>query len=227
MEKIGLITLSKTFSNKKYAEDFLNGKLRFMPLDYYTNLEGDSREDKYEGISSMFQPNFSIFIIDGIKLDSSALAGPILLREGKDEMHIFCMSAFYYKDNSKLFETEEEILNEINKPSKTKLLSFGKISVIIIDINEFIKRIDRVAKEKSICYKRDFVKYIDLKDFHGNIEKPGFIKDLKYKDEVEYRFALEGLGNEPFILDIGDINDIAVIIETDHIDRLSVKEKEK
>lgn len=226
MEKIGLITLSKTFSDIKYAKDFLNGKLRFMPLDYYINLEGDSREDKYEGITSMFQPNFSILKIDGVELDSSSLVGPILVRESKDEMHIFCMSAFYYKDEGKFFETKEEILNEINKPDKTKLLSFGEISVLITNINKFIERIDKVIEEKKIYYKRDFVKYINLKDFHGNIEKPGFVKDLKYKDEVEYRFALKGLVNKPFILDIGDINDIAVIMETDHINRLSIKDKE-
>lgn len=227
MENIGLFTCSKTFSKTEYAQDFLKGNLRFMPLNYYTDLEGDSREDRYEGVSLLHQPHLSEFEINGIKLDSDNLAGPILVRHNKDNAHIFCMSAFYNKDTTKSFKTEKEFLNNISKPCKFKLLTFGNITVLIINIIEFFNRVDNAVKKNKLCYKRKLVKYVSLNEFHGKIKEPGFIKDLNYENESEFRFALKDLPNEPFILSIGDISDIATILETNEMDKFSVSFKDE
>lgn len=226
MGNIGLITCSKTFSKTEYVQDFLKGNLRFMPLTYYINLEGDSREDEFEGVSSFYQPHLSEFEINGIKLNSDNLAGPILVRHNNDHAHIFCMSAFYHKDTTKSFETEKEFLDSISKPCKFKLLTFGDITVFITNIIEFFNRVDDAAKKTKLPYKRKLVTYVSLDEFHGKIEEPGFIKDLSYENESEFRFALKGLSDGPFILNIGDISDIAVIMDTDGTDKISVKHKE-
>lgn len=226
MENIGIITCSKTFSKIEYAQDFLKGNLRFMPLNYYTNLEGDSREDRLEGVSLFYQPHLSEFKINEIKLNSDNLAGPILVRHNKDHAHISCMSAFYYKDTTKSFETEKEVLDNISKPCKSKLLTFGDITVLIANIIEFFNRVDEAVKKTKLPYKRKLVTYISLDEFHGKIEEPGFIKDLSYENESEYRFALKGIPNEPFILNIGDISDIAIIMNTKDTDKISVRRKE-
>ncbi|MGL5593616.1 MAG: hypothetical protein ACRDDH_06725 [Cetobacterium sp.] len=226
MKKGVLYTCARTFKSREYAEDFLRGNLRFMPLNFYTKLENDSREDEYEGVSSFFQPHLSTFEIDGIKLNPDDLDGPILIRRNKDNIHVLCMSAFFCKDKTKIFDTEKEFLNYINKPCKSKLLTFGNVTVLITNIVEFFDRIDKSVEKKNLSYKRKLVTYIPLDEFHGNIEEPGFVKDLSYSNESEYRFALKGLPEKSFTLNIGDISDIAVIMNTDDIDKCYVKQEE-
>ncbi|MGL5054358.1 MAG: hypothetical protein ACRC54_01570 [Fusobacteriaceae bacterium] len=222
MGKPILYTCTKTFSKKEYAEDFLKGNLRFMPLNYYTNLEGDSREDRHEGVSSLFQPHLSKFLVNGIEL--TGLAGPILVRMSEDNSHIFCMSAFYSKNY--FFETKEEFYNNLCKPCKNKLLTFGDRTILITNVGEFFKRMEKAINDKKLNHAREYVSYISLDDFHGKVEVPGFVKDLKYKDECEIRFALKGIKEGPFILEIGDISDIAIILDTNDIDKLSFEVKE-
>lgn len=212
MKKQIIIGGSKSFSNIEYAKDFLRGNLRFMSLNYYINLEGDSREDGFEGVSSFYQPHLSEFEINGIKLNSDNLAGPILVRYDKDHLHIFCISAFYFKDISNTFETN--ILDNLNRPCETKLLTFGDITVLITNIDEFFNRVDLAAKKTKLSYKRKLVTYTSLDKFHGKMEEPGFVKDLNYENESEFRFALKGLSDGPFVLNIGDINDIAILMDT-------------
>lgn len=222
MGKPALYTCTKTFSKIEYAEDFLKGNLRFMPLNYYINLEGNSREDEHEGVSSFLQPNLSKFIINEIELKD--IVGPILVRMDDDNAHIFCMSAFYHKKSS--FETKEEIYNNLYKPCKKKLSTFGDITVLITNVEEFFRRMEKVINDKDLIHTRQLVNYISLADFHGKVKNPGFVKDLKYKDECELRFALKGIYESPFILKIGNINDIVTILNTDDIDRFSFEIRE-
>lgn len=223
MNKAILYTCTKTFNKIEYAEDFLKGNIRFMPLNYYINIDNDPRQDKYEGVSSFYQPHLSSFMINGFKLNPKDVVGPILMRINDDQSHIFCMSAFYCKDKTKIFETQKECIDNINKPCKFKLLTFGNVTVLITNIVEFFNRIDSTVKKNKLTYKRKLVKYINLDEFHGNLEDTGFIKDLKYENESEFRFELKGLSAKSFFLNIGNINDIAVIIDTNNIDELSVE----
>ncbi|MGL5458367.1 MAG: hypothetical protein ACRDBY_01970 [Cetobacterium sp.] len=226
MKNTILYACSKTFSKIEYAQDFLKGILRFMPLNYYTNLEGDSREDKYEGVSSFLQPHLSKFVINGMELNPKELVGPILIRSDLDKAHIFCMSAFYFQSSKLIVETEEEIWENFYKPCKEKLLTFGDITVFITNIKEFFKRVDNAIKANELIYKRNLVEYRTLNDFHGEVKDPGFIKDLRYRNENEYRISLKELSDEPFFLNIGDISDIAWIFDTKDIDKCSFEFKE-
>lgn len=226
MEKQILYTCSKTFSKNEYADFFMKGNLRFMPLEYYTKMEGDSREDKYEGVSSFFQPNLSKFIIDGIELNPAEIVGPILFRHAENNAHIFCLSAFYYKSALMTIEEEKDFWERFYKPSKEKLLTFGETTVLISNIVEFLKRIDAAVENLGLIHARKFVTYDALDDFHGDIECPGFIKDLKYKDENEYRLSLKIDSSEMFVLNIGDISDITFKIPTCDIDKISIEIKE-
>ena len=84
-----------------------------------------------------------------------------------------------------------------------------------------MERIQKKCNELDKKLDKGLVEYIDKGNHHGNIERVGFTKINAYEEEIEYRFLIEELSEkEVEYLDIGDMNDIAKVYNTNEIDKL-------
>ncbi|MGL4864514.1 MAG: hypothetical protein ACRC4T_15580 [Cetobacterium sp.] len=219
MNNTVLFTLSKTFEKKEYMISFLKGNLRFVKLSYYRKRENDCRKDELEGMSGIYQATKSIFKVGDYTIKPEDLAGPIVFYQDEYDYHILCMSAFYFDLNVKI-KNEDEFLLHLKKPLLSKMIEFGKYSIVITDTKEFMKRINNELKRLSIPSYKGLVRYLNLEEFHGKLQFPSFMKDLKYQDESEFRIALSPQSEDEFFINIGNIEDIVEIIDTEMINNI-------
>ena len=93
----------------------------------------------------------------------------------------------------------------------------GEYMVIILNSQEFFNRFSR-AVDKMGCRARghlieyrDFTQPVSLKD-----DEIGFVKRLEYAHQNEYRIMLDtGRNTDEFVdMEIGTLNDIAILIDT-------------
>ncbi|MCY4303348.1 MAG: hypothetical protein OXC62_00955 [Aestuariivita sp.] len=216
--------LCKFFENESYATDFMKGQLYANKLSYFQRLEESSnvRGDTHEGIISWQQPEMVKIIINGIDI-SNDLAGPAFMSSNRlREFNVICMHAGYvenYTDCS--IEDLEQIRKRLLIPEECK--KFGEIAVVITNQVEFFKRIKAKADSCEYGFARSLVEYYDPNIFHGHFHgiMGAFKKQAKFRFEREYRIVFEtgSIGDKPIKLDIGDIEDIAMRINIDEINR--------
>ena len=87
--------LYKYFSDRKWAEAFLDGSILFRSLSYFRDLEDKNvREDDKEGVS-IFRPEGGLIMHNETQGTTLTLAGHSLETVVKqDEIFIFCVSRF-------------------------------------------------------------------------------------------------------------------------------------
>lgn len=86
----------------------------------------------------------------------------------------------------------------------------GDSCLFIMNHHEFVKRVTLQLREQSISFESRFVRYTSFDKEH--VMKTFFDKELKYQDQNEYRFLIEGTHSGPFIFSIGSIEDIAFMM---------------
>ena len=214
--------LVKFFNEVSHAADFVNGKIWLNPLSYFKALETNDdsgRADRHEGTIAWLQPDQGRLVIDGIDITED-LAGPIEMQKNwLNSLYVYCLHAVHSGNIAldKLTNDNIECLrSEFKIPDAC--LSFGKYAVVVKDVPEFVRRIEAVIYAENYRWKRRLVRYYDPDSFHGHFNdmESIFRKQIKYSYQREYRFAIDsGLTSDcPLILDIGDIKDIAELVNS-------------
>lgn len=209
---------------KEYVESLLNGKLYMNNLKYFVDLE---KETKKQGIGDIREASIAnvrkhkLFIqregeevveIDigdapGILYDDNALYHPVFCAIGKIIKYDRVDDKRFGKS---LALTELELEDFVDADSSQQ-------AVIITDVYKFLNRVHLAMKKSHISGKYGMVQYRDMSvpNFNdGNwILDSTFVKDIRFKKQSEFRIELYLHEKNPFVLDIGDIKDIAFAIE--------------
>ena len=106
-------------------------------------------------------------------------------------------------------------------PSQHIDITRAKWIPYIRNIPEFLRRIESTAEGNGYRISRGFVEYYDPDSFHGSFSdwEAIFRKQNEYMYQHEYRFVIDTLviGDWPIDLEIGDIRDISLCLETSKI----------
>ena len=206
----------KFFDDEKYVNDFISGKLFANRLSYFKNIEKDeyvSRGDRHEGVVNWLQPDRVRLAIDGQDITGD-LAGPVGVQMNwLGHLNVFCIYAAHSGDFRGL---SSENIGDFKKQLMISedCLKLGKYAVVITNVSKFIGRIETAAKARSYRVCRGLVEYYNPETFHGSFsgKEAIFMKRDEYSYQKEYRLAIDtGVqGNNPIILDIGDITDISM-----------------
>lgn len=222
--------LVKVFQEEEYADALMRGQMYANSLAYFKNLEsrGDGRADANEG--DIVFPHESVFITltpphgETITITGDMLAtSPILTPRWFDHINMYCMYAVRGDDlkdvpSDKLdeFKRQLEIPEDCNE--------LGEHAVVVINTPEFFTRVRDAAEREGYLVGGDLVNYYDLESGTPSPEEDIdtiFNKREEYAYQSEYRIALNTRieDGKPIILDIGDISDIAMRMNTADINR--------
>ena len=209
----------KLFENKNHAQDFVSGKL-FMntirSFKEYKDEAGDLRGDEYEGIVALYQPEKLGEIKFGEHtIPASELAAPIVMHGNHLLDHnVFCI----YSLNSRGHDTvSAETLSDFKRTLELhdSCFGLGKYCVAILNASQFIERCQSAIEKLNVNGNLGLVDYFNEHEFHGNMpsDKLGYQKRSMFSHQREYRVKIDlnRLESGPYILDVGDLSDIAVI----------------
>lgn len=213
----------KLFDNKDHAQDFVNGKL-FMntirSFKEYKDESGELRGDEYEGIVALYQPKMLGEIkIGDISIPASELAAPIVMHGDHLLSHnVFCI----YSLNSRGHDSvSSETIFDFKRTLDLHKSCFGlgKHCVVIHNASEFMSRCSSAIEKENFDGSLGLVDYFNEHEFHGNMpeDKLGYQKRSFFSHQREYRVKLDTRRTElsPYILEVGDLSDIAVITITE------------
>lgn len=207
----------KLFDKQEYADAFMQGKLFMNTIRSFKEYTDECRElrgDTYEGITALYQPTqISDFRIGNIHIPADDLAAPIVIQSDHLLNHnVFCL---YSVNSGEYTELTAEILTEFKRTLEVHHACFGlgKYCVVICNVQEFLNRCDQAIQQLNVEARRGKVTYFDEHTYHGEMEEDnlGFHKRNLFAHQHEYRIRLD-LRREPstaFILEIGDLSDIA------------------
>lgn len=217
----------KIFEEKKYADDFINGKL-FMntirTFKEYKDKAGELRGDEYEGIVSILQPNKLKEINFGDTIISAReLATPVILQmDCVLNKNAFCL----YSLNSSGYDfITEETFNDFKRTLSLHESCFGlgKYCVVVLNAQEFINRCHNTILKNNLIGKMGLVEYFDDREFHGHFPEShyGFHKRKMFSHQREYRVLIDSDNNNPrpYVLDIGNLSNIAVLTTPEEFNR--------
>lgn len=219
MSKSVIYYFVKTFSEPSHADQFLDGLLYMNSLDYFVRLEeceNTGRGDRHEGVSAWLQPNEIQLEINGIRIESEDLAGPVFLQPNRHlAQSIFCMHAGYVGGNTPSeFATTVEFEQAVKIPQKN--ISLGQYSAVITNVKEFLQRVKAAAGKQNVALRGQLVNYYDPTIFHGHFaeEDTPFRKQIRFAHQREYRLVANRQDSDasPYSLDIGSLRDIAHMI---------------
>ena len=225
MHRMGTtLFLVKFFGKTTYADDFVHGKIFANRLSWFKQVEdGDEsgRMDRHEGTTIFLQPGKCRIKINDMDM-SDDLAGPV---QGQmnwlNHLNILCLHAGGGDLDLASFSNDniEALRQQLTIPQKC--LDLGKYAVVVMKVPEFIRRMRDSALAKGYGIKYGLVKYYDPETFHGHFddEEAAFRKQNRYSFQREFRFAMNSgsLGEEPLVMDIGDISDITLQLESSEL----------
>lgn len=209
-----IFSLMKIVSCEARAEQVLDGQLYCNTLSYLRK-----RFDKYEGTVPL-----SGLRIGDYAIPKEDLVEPPLLMPGLvSDLNVYCMFAMWSpKMDDKIRFDPESQLGSI----EGLVGEFGNHTVVIQDVSEFFRRTDQAMQHQRSGVLRSLRGTVNYVDSGAGATLPNTMSDLlrialrkrkSFSNEREYRFVYL-TGREPpgpFILNIGDIRDIAFRTETD------------
>ena len=136
-----------------------------------------------------------------------------------NHLNVFCVHAAHSGDldlASLSNDSIESLRQELTIPDECS--SLGKYAVVVKNVPEFINRMRFCAQAKDYRIRCGLVKYYDPATFHGNFRdvESVFRKQGQYSFQREFRFVIDSgsLGECPLVMDIGDIRDITLQLES-------------
>ena len=225
---------AKIYKNEEHADTFIKGSLFANRLCYFKQIENrDGRGDKYEGaiVPKLDELCFTLTSKDiqtgevtEITIPEDDFAGPtIILPKWFDHINLFCMYSGYSGGTEKISADNLHCLKkQLEIPEDcTKL---GRYAVLIKNPREFIRRVRFGAERENyrICWR--FVRYYDPEVGTPRLESSLdsiFSKSKEYEYQREFRFAIDNgsVGRNHIILDIGEIDDITMCMDSREINR--------
>ncbi len=224
----------KIYEKEEHADDFVRGSLFANRLRYFKQIENrDGRGDKYEGaiVPKLDGLCFTLSCTDThtgevteIIIPKDDFAGPpIILPRWFDHINLFCMYSGHSGGTEKISADNLQCLKkQLEIPEDcTKL---GRYAVLIKNPKEFIRRVRFGAKREKyrICWR--LVRYYDPEVGTPRLESSLdsiFSKSKGYEYQREFRFAIDNgsEGRNHIILDIGEIDDITMCMDSREINR--------
>ena len=222
-----IIVLVKFLKEEQHANDLIGGKIYAKNLSYFKKIEDPesaNRNDRHEGVVSWLQPDQGHLVLNGIDFTPD-LAGPIEIQKNwLNHLCIYCVYAGHTGDLGleNIFSENTDLLRkQLEIPEDC--LELGKYAVVVKNVTEFFNRIEKSAKSEDYRFGRRLVEYYDPETFHGSFSdnEAIFKKRDEYSHQREYRFVFEPLiiGTDHIELDIGDIGDIAMRIDSADINK--------
>jgi hypothetical protein len=214
----------KFFQREEWADGFMKGKLYLNRLSYFKNIEAlyddDGRPDTNEAVAMWWQPgtfimNMNIPRVGSLEITEKDLAAPTSMSFGRhDHFHVLCLHSIYTSGFPLVdgkFHLAEGQVDELHKQLRIdpRCFRFGRFAVIIL-ARPFIENVTEVLHRQGRNLARGLVHYYDDTTFHGEIPRKRilFYKQKRFEYQHEYRICVAPslLGNDPLIVDIGDIN---------------------
>ena len=137
-------------------------------------------------------------------------------------MHVFCMIARHTGEFE--FDCQDGVICYLEKDAahvKRQLeiyedcLKMGKFAVVV-QASEFIIRVKKETERAGYVFNSTLVEYYDPDKFNGHFPMRDipFRKAQKFAYQSEYRIVMDTgtHGDDPKIIDVGDIHDIAAKI---------------
>lgn len=225
-----IFALIKFFQEEKHANDFIEGKLFANRLSYFKKLEGDEqRGDEDEGAIVHERGQFTLNLtvvdpdtgeeIDHCTIDGSDLATSLIVRPNWfNDWNLFCLYALHDGGLQVRPPEDAQSLEECLKISEA-CAELGEYAVVITNYTEFVKRVYGAAVEAEYGLVGKLVSYYDYASGTPPITSEIgtiFTKRDEYEYQSEFRFAIKTgtVGDDPIILDIGKIDDIAIAFGT-------------
>ena len=217
--------LVKFFGKANHADDFVRGQIFANRLSEFKQAEDSDesgRMDRHEGTIAWLQPGTGRLTLNGMDM-SDDLVGPIQIQKNwLNHLNVFCVHAAHSGDldlASLSNDNGEALRQELMIPNEC--LSLGKYAVVVTNVPEFITRMRDSARAKGYRIRWGLVKYYDPATFHGNFhdEEAAFWKQNHYRFQREFRFIMNSgsLGKEPLVMDIGDIRNITLQLESSEL----------
>ncbi|MFA4868098.1 MAG: hypothetical protein WC623_07865 [Pedobacter sp.] len=187
-----------------------NGTIYCNPISEFAKLDDSCRNDKDELTTMMeYSGNTILFLSEDRDFKNPIIVDLKNTRYKefviKPVGNLFCLFTLDFKNTP---DDHTITLDE-------QLKEFGTHVVLINDSNEFAKRVVNQLNMDGIQFKHGKIGYKDFSKYTG--KKSFFSKDLKYSYQNEYRLHLLTAKNEPYKINIGSIEDIAVLMETKDI----------
>lgn len=202
---------------------FQEGVIYMNTLDFYRTLEAhDERRDVNEGAVRINNREGGVLRWQNPntgKLEEVAELTNSRIRElnsNIQNLNVYCL--YYLKDRMPI-ESFGAII-----PRRTKV-GFGEYAVVIPNAGEFVTRVKEAAIDKGYRHFRGLVKYEDFSK--ENLEVGPFVKDRAFSHQSELRIAVytdENSGG-PIKLEIGSIEDIAIMVPSAELDGMSLRIK--
>ena len=213
-----VFSLIKMCRKKRYANDFLNGKLYSNTVGWYV-CQGI---DKHEG-DWLIQPSKEIVIeLNNCKIPPEDLVSTTVSLDRIRGLNVFCMFAVHSGAFASVSEeTMAAYTSQLEIPAAC-VKDFGKHAVVVHNVKEFHRRVETAASAAGYPRARGLVRYYDPADFQmtcsHELEIPFFKRD-EFSYQKEFRIAMvTGPGCDAVVLDLGrDIRDIAEYCRTKRI----------
>jgi hypothetical protein len=223
---ITIFAFVKIFEKEEYARKFLSGELYMNPIGYfqkYTDSDGELRGDPWEGIVACYQAGDVNVQIGDMQIRSEEIVGQIVF-QGNEILN--CSAFCIYSLNSTGFDkVSADTLDQFKKVLEIHRNNYGLGSycVVVNRANEFLGRIETGIRKAQVKGRGGLVEYFDENTKSGKFEemKLGFHKREMFSHQREYRIVLDaGVEHpEPYILDIGDLSDIAEMLTPEEFNR--------
>ena len=228
--------LMKIYAEKQHADSFRSGELYANRLSWFREIEDtEGRGDEYEGAALLQRDNLVIhmtatnketgeILSEGTITKDDLAAPPVVQLARFDDLNLFCMYAGHSNDfQPKTDDALQELKKHIEIPDHC--LQLGRYAVLIRDAPEFFKRVQAAVDRQGYKHCGGLVEYYDP-EIGTPIEqlslKSVFRKRDGFADQREYRLVINTgtTGVEAIILNIGDITDITMLLDTHDVNRM-------
>lgn len=217
------IELIIKLGEREHMQSLLEDGILYMnPLEFYRTLEADDeRRDPNEGTERFHNRSSGVLKIKNsetgdfeeiAKLTHSRIR---ILNSNLQKLNVFCS---YYLRTKLPVNNLGAVITQRTK------VGFGDYAVVIADAVEFVTRVKQAAIEKGYKHFRSLVKYVDFSQ--DDFEVGPFVKDQAFAHQNELRIAVHTAENSgsAIKLEIGSLEDIAVMLRTDTLDEISIQD---
>lgn len=211
--------LMRVFKEKEHAEEFMKGNIRFGKLKIYK--EGKCiRKDEDENVVGNFTPLEYRISFNEIDLSKNMIGTMKMQKEYLNDDYLCCFGAM---------KADREA-NICIMPDRKRLEKFGKYIVFIHKPIEFRNRMKEVLKENNESFQlisgEVIYKDFNKESFLPNENTEGFVKDIEYEGENEYRFKItkNDIENDFIFYNLGTLKDVAIMGKFEDF-KLTIKDK--
>lgn len=207
------ISIFVKFLSQKYINELLDGKIFMNKLSYFISLESDGTRGQGDILEGKI-PYDSITFRDGLTETKVTQ----YVSYGMESYPVYCLMQLFPYD----FNKDGAMYRFSSSEQYHQMQCFSEDCVVIHNPDEFVKRFWIACTRQNLKFYHSKV-YYDEDSFlnqlvYNEISKENiksiFYKNSFFKLQQEYRFCIFTKVQRAFVLDIGDIRDIAAVCKT-------------